>query len=192
MRREWSTSRSAVAAALITLSVASCQRNPGPQVGEPAPDFALADLDGVSHALSDAKGRVVVLNFWATWCPPCVDEMPSLQTLHEALDDKGLQVMAVSVDERYSDIHEFVDEYDLTFMILHDEGKKVSRKYQSFRFPETYIIGRDGTLKSKVVGPRDWAAPSVIRDMVELLGDGSESVTRNQTPPAPVHAPAEN
>lgn len=170
MRREWSA---VAAAAVISLSVVSCQTNPGPRIGEQAPDFTLNDLDGVSHALDGAKGRVVVLNFWATWCPPCVDEMPSLQKLHRALDDKGLQVMAVSVDERYSDIVEFVNEYDLTFMILHDDGKKVSRKYQTFRFPETYIIGRDGTLKSKVVGPRDWAAPGVIRDMVALLGDQS-------------------
>ena len=123
------------------------------------------------HALSDLEGRVIVLNYWATWCPPCVDEMPSLQKLHEALAEKGLSVVAVSVDERFEDIERFVDNFGLTFTILHDEGMKVSRSYQTFKYPETYIIGRDGLVKSKVVGERDWVAPSVIRDLVALLNE---------------------
>lgn len=162
----------AVLVAVSVFSIASsCKKNPGPQPGELPPEMTLPDLDGESLALSDLRGRVVVLNFWATWCPPCVKEMPSLQKLHEALADKGLSVVAVSVDERYSDIERFVESFDLTFPILHDEGMKVSRLYQTFKFPETYIIGRDGRLRSKVVGERDWVEPSVIRDMVALLNE---------------------
>jgi len=97
--------------------------------------------------------------------------MPSLQRLHQALADRGVAVVAVSVDERFSDVPAFVHKFDLTFSVLSDEGKKVSRKYQTFKYPETYILDREGRLKSKVVGPRDWAAPTVIRDMVDLLKD---------------------
>jgi peroxiredoxin len=154
---------------LLGLSVAFCNKNPGPQVGEPVPDFELPDLDGRAKRLMDFRGQVVVLNFWATWCPPCVDEMPSLEKLHGSLASKGLAVVAVSVDERFSDIVDFVKSYGVTFTILHDNGRKIARSYQSFKYPETYIIDRNGRLKSKVIGPRDWVSPSVIRDMVELL-----------------------
>lgn len=156
------------------LALSSCKKDPGPKPGELPPPITLNDLDGKPVALSDLRGRVVVLNFWATWCPPCVNEMPSLEKLHEALADKGLSIVAVSVDERFSDIERFVANFDLTFTILHDEGMKVSRAYQTFKFPETYIIGRDGRLRSKVVGERDWVEPSVIRDMVALLNERSE------------------
>ena len=160
-----------VASAALALAFVSCNKDPGPQVGMPAPDFTLPDLEGKLQGLAAFRGRVVVLNFWATWCPPCIDEMPSLERLHQALADRGVAVIAVSVDERFSDVPAFVQKFDLTFSVLYDEGKKVSRKYQTFKYPETYILDRDGRLKSKVVGPRDWAAPTVIRDMVDLLKD---------------------
>ena len=164
----------ALAATLVlalALVGAGCKKKIGPQVGDPAPNFTLPDLAGRAHSLEEYRGRVVVLNYWATWCPPCVDEMPSLEKLHRALSEKGLTVLAVSVDERFEDIGEFVDSFGLTFTILHDEGMKTSRSYQTFKYPETYIIDRDGRVKSKVVGERDWVAPSVIRDLVALLGE---------------------
>ena len=159
------------ASAALALGFVSCNKDPGPQVGMPAPGFTLPDLEGKLHGLADYRGRVVVLNFWATWCPPCIDEMPSLQRLHQALADQGVAVVAVSVDERFSDVPDFVQKFNLTFSVLFDEGKKVSRTYQTFKYPETYILDREGRLKSKVVGPRDWSAPTVIRDMVDLLKD---------------------
>lgn len=164
-----------LSAALVSAALVffACNKDPGPQVDAPAPDFTLPDLEGKLHNLADLRGRVVVLNFWATWCPPCIDEMPSLQRLHRALADQGIAVVAVSVDERFSDIGAFVRKFQLTFTVLHDDGKKVSRKYQTFKYPETYILDREGRLKSKVVGPRDWATPTVIRDLVELLRDES-------------------
>ena len=163
----------ALLAAILVLASFSCKKNPGPQVGDLAPGFTLPDLEGRIHGLDDLRGRVVVLNYWATWCPPCVDEMPSLQKLHEALDAKGLSVVAVSVDERFEDIKRFVETFELTFTILHDEGMRTARVYQTFKYPETYIIGRDGRVKSKVVGERDWVAPSVIRDLVALVNERS-------------------
>ena len=164
----------ALVAAILVLASFSCKKNPGPQVGDFAPGFILPDLEGQIHRLADLRGRVVVLNYWATWCPPCVDEMPSLQKLHEALDTKGLSVVAVSVDERFEDIEKFVETFELTFTILHDEGMRTARVYQTFKYPETYIIGRDGRVKAKVVGERDWVAPSVIRDLVALVNERSK------------------
>jgi len=169
MRREPAVLRALVA--LLLLLSFSCKKNPGPQVGEPAPQFTLPDLEGTMHDLAEFRGRVIVLNYWATWCPPCIEEMPSLEKLHQSLSAKGLAVVAVSVDERFSDITKFVDRWRLTFTVLHDEGMRVSRAYQTFKYPETYIIDRSGRLKSKVVGARDWVAPSVIRDLVGLLNE---------------------
>ncbi len=164
-----------LALALAALVSFGCKKNPGPQVGDLAPSFTLPDLTGKMVPLGELRGQVVVLNYWATWCAPCVDEMPSLEKLHDALGPKGLTVLAVSVDERFSDIERFVDSFGLSFTILHDEGMKVSRSYQTFKYPETFIIGRDGTIRSKVVGPRDWIAPTVIRDLVALLNEPEHS-----------------
>jgi peroxiredoxin len=168
MRERRAAARYVALAGLCGLAI-SCNKDPGPQVGAPAPAFELPDLDGRPVKLAELQGKVVVLNFWATWCPPCLEEMPSLERLHVALASKGVAIVAVSVDERFSDIGEFVEKYRVSFTVLHDEGKKVSRKYQTFKYPETYILDRAGRLKSKVIGPRDWSAPTVIRDMVELL-----------------------
>jgi len=110
------------ASAALALAFVSCNKDPGPQVGMLAPEFTLPDLEGKLHGLADFRGRVVVLNFWATWCPPCIDEMPSLQRLHQALADRGVAVVAVSVDERFSDVPAFVQKFDLTFSVLYDEG----------------------------------------------------------------------
>ena len=174
--------RLAVFLSLFTFgfSGVSCNKNPGPQAGELVPDFELPDLNGRLKRLADLRGQVVVLNYWATWCPPCVDEMPSLEKLHRTLEDEGLAVVAVSVDERFSDIVDFVKSYGLTFTILHDNGRKVARSYRAFKYPETYIIDRDGRLKSKVIGPRDWVAPTVIRDLVALLNRNREPGTEEK------------
>ncbi|MDE2711673.1 MAG: TlpA family protein disulfide reductase [Acidobacteria bacterium] len=156
--------------AAATLAGACAEKPAPPAPGAPAPPFDLLDLDERPHGLSDFAGQVVVLNFWATWCPPCVEEMPSLQRLQDLLGDDGLEVVAVSVDERYSDIPPFVAEHGLRFLVLHDLGKRVSRRYEVFQFPETWIIRRDGTLAAHIIGARDWAAPAsleIFRDLLE-------------------------
>ena len=155
---------------VLAVAAGACAEKPDPPMPEaPAPPFELPDLDQRTHRLSDFAGQVVVLNFWATWCPPCVEEMPSLQRLQDLLGDDGLKVVAVSVDERYSDIPSFVAEHDLRFLVLHDLGKRVSRRYEVFQFPETWIIRRDGTLASHIIGARDWAAPGSLEIFRDLL-----------------------
>ena len=153
--------------ALVTWGCA--ERPEAPRPGTPAPAFELLDLAGESHALEDFRGELVVLNFWATWCPPCVEEMPSLQRLEDTLGDRGLRVVAVSVDERLSDVPDFVREHGLRFLVLHDLGKRVSRRWDVFRFPETWVVQRDGTLVSHIIGARDWSAPESLEVFESLL-----------------------
>ena len=165
-------------AALVAALLAGCAKRPEPPTrGAPAPGFELADLEGNRHRLSDFAGQVVVLNFWATWCPPCVDEMPSLQQLADRLGPEGLAVVAVSVDERYADIEPFVDRHRLRFLVLHDLGKRVSRRYEVHQFPETWIVGRDGRLASHLVGARDWSAPESLEVFRTLLAEPRDPVS---------------
>ncbi len=140
-----------------------------PAIGEPTPVVVLPDLEGNSVNLSDFHGKVVLINFWATWCPSCIVEMPSLEKLHQALEAKGLHVVAVSVDDNLADIKQFQQEHQLTFPILHDLGGRVSTSFNTFKYPETYVLDREGNLAWKIVGPLDWISPRVIHDFVELL-----------------------
>lgn len=132
-------------------------------VGAKAPDFALMTLDSVPErkTLDDYRGDVVMINIWATWCGPCRIEMPSIEQLHRAYAQKGLRIIAVSVDDPGSEpqIRSFVNRYGLTFEVLHDPGGqagKVSRDYQTMGYPETVIIGRDGIIRKKLLGAHDW------------------------------------
>ncbi len=142
---------------------------PAPTVGQPIPDFELPDLQGKVFHLSENREKVVLINFWATWCPPCIDEMPSLEKLHRALGEKGLEIVSVSVDDSPDKIEEFRKALGLSFTVLHDKGAKVSRAYQTFKYPESYLVGRDGNLAWKVVGPRDWIAPDLMLDLIAFL-----------------------
>ena len=165
------------ALALLATALASPGCQPplkAPAVGAPLPDFALTDLEGKTHRLAEYRGQVVVVNFWATWCPPCVEEMPSLEKLHRALEAKGLKVLAISVDQRTTDVARFRREHDLTFTILHDKDKKVAESYLTFKYPETYILDREGKLTWKVIGGTDWVSPINIHNFVQLLGTSAD------------------
>jgi peroxiredoxin len=160
-------------AALIGLAAACGDSSQQLEVGDPFPEVVLTDIDGNRFRLSEHRGNVIVLNFWATWCPPCVEEMPSLQKLHERLGDKGLEVVAVSVDESPEDIEAFSEQHGLSFTILHDRQSEVSHSLQTFKYPETYVVDSRGNLAEKIIGPRDWIAPKQIQDFLSLLDSGS-------------------
>lgn len=129
-------------------------------VGSPAPAFEARTLDAAPapRTLADYRGEVVLLNVWATWCAPCRVEMPSLQALHDEFGPQGLRVVAVSIDDPGSEdqIREFAREYRLTFDILHEPAARIKRGYQTTGVPETFIIGRDGVIRKKVIGAADW------------------------------------
>lgn len=138
--------------------------------GDVAPDFSLYTLDNRVVRLSDFNGRVVMLHFWATWCPPCVEEMPGIERLYKALKDSGLEILAVSVDEDgASAVSPFMKKNNLTFPALLDPGRSVASGYGTFKFPETYVIDRLGIVRLKVVGSLDWTHPANMERIKEIV-----------------------
>jgi cytochrome c biogenesis protein CcmG/thiol:disulfide interchange protein DsbE len=143
-------------------------------VGSVAPPMTATTLDGTKRTktLEDYKGKVVLLNVWATWCGPCRVEMPSIETLHREFGPRGLAVVAVSVDDPGTESHirDYVKELKLTFEILHDPTKLTLRNYQITGYPETFLIGRDGLIRRKVWGAADWSSEANRALIRELLG----------------------
>ncbi len=135
----------------------------------PFEDFIVPALGGGEIALSDHLGKVVFLNFWATWCPPCREEMPSMQLLYEELADEGLEILAVDVQESEATVQEFVAEFGFTFPILLDSDGRVALRYGIRAFPTTYIIDRKGFVLGGRPGYHDWSAPSMIEGFRKLL-----------------------
>lgn len=129
-------------------------RIPAPQRGFLAPDFSLATPKGEKITLSVLKGKAVLVNIWATWCPPCRQEMPAIEKYYERYKDQGLVVLGVNstVQDNPLDIVPFVNEYGLTFPILLDETGDVARKYELRSLPSSYFISRDGTINEIVIG----------------------------------------
>jgi peroxiredoxin len=147
-----------------------------------APDFALPDLAGRTVRLSGLRGKVVVLNLWATWCPPCVEEMPSMERLYGALRDADFALLAVSQDEDGKRVvAPFVERTRLSFPVLLDPERQVGDRYGVSGYPETFVIDRNGLVVEHVIGPRDWDAPAQIAALRALIavGDGTGA------PPAP-------
>lgn len=142
------------------------------QVGESAPDFTLPTLASGSMALRDYRQRVVVLNFWATWCPPCIEEAPSLEKFAGQMRDAGVAVIGVSVDQDSAALKKFVADARLSFPIARDTDKAVASRYGTFKFPETYIIDRDGKVAEKIIGAIDWQDPRIINFVQGLARPG--------------------
>ncbi len=136
----------------------------------PASDFYLRDLDGELVRLSDFRGKVVLLNFWATWCPPCRKEMPAMQQLYQVYKDKGLEIVAVSVDTASTgEVRAFVEELGLTFPVLHDRDSLVSRLYSNPGVPSSYLINAQGKLAYRVLGEYDWFGENAKNTVEKLL-----------------------
>ena len=142
-------------------------------VGSQAPPFSGVTVDGAprTKTLADYAGHVVLLNVWATWCAPCRVEMPSMEALYHDFASKGLRVVAVSVDQIAGpkEIREFANELGLTFEILHDTAQAIVRAYQVNGYPQSFVIGRDGTIRRKWIGAENWNSPSNRALMAALL-----------------------
>lgn len=136
----------------------------------PASDFILPDTDGRRVQLSNFRGKVVVLNFWATWCPPCREEMPSMQTLWESLKGQDFELLAVNVGEDEDLVFAFRHELSttLTIPILLDENSEVAQRYPIRGLPTTYIIDKQGRIVYQAIGGRDWLAPGIV-DTIQAL-----------------------
>lgn len=141
-----------------------------------APDFSLTDLAGKTVRLSGLRGKVVVLNVWATWCAPCRDEMPSMERLYQRLRGPNFELLAVSEDEGGADkVRAFVREVAVTFPVLLDPERQVGTRYGVWGYPETFIIDRDGRIVERVIGPRAWDTPEQVAALSALMHAGSEA-----------------
>lgn len=156
--------------ALLTLLplalVPGCDRGSHPaQTGRVAPDFTVSDGTNTVH-LASYRGQVVLLNFWATWCPPCVQEMPSLIQLHHNMP--SLVVLAVSIDEDPQMYREFVARRHVDLITVNDPAEKAASLYHSDMWPETYIIDRNGIIRRKFIGAQDWTSPEIQKYLKSL------------------------
>ncbi|HXY51252.1 MAG TPA: TlpA disulfide reductase family protein [Terriglobales bacterium] len=138
-----------------------------PRIGTAAPDFTVKDEDR-QVTLSHLRGQIVVLNFWATWCPPCVEETPSLLEMQRSMKDKGVVVLAVSVDVDDAAYHRFLKEHHVDLLTVRDSEQKSNSLYGTFRFPESYVIDRHGVLRRKFIGPVDWNSPDITQFLSRL------------------------
>jgi cytochrome c biogenesis protein CcmG/thiol:disulfide interchange protein DsbE len=151
---------------LSLFALAGCHSSSRPpRIGSAAPDFTVHDSDR-TVTLSQLKGQVVVLNFWATWCAPCVEEVPSLVQMQERMKAKGITVLAVSVDVDDSNYRRFVRDHSVNLLTVRDADQKSNALYGTFKFPETYVIDRNGVVRRKFIGAVDWTEP----DVIEYLG----------------------
>ncbi len=137
------------------------------EVGYLAPNFSLINLKGNRESLNDHRGKVILINFWATWCVPCRIEMPSLEKLYRRFRSQGFTVLAVSIDKA-GGVEKFIEERKLSFPILIDKEGKAERLYQSHTIPITYVISRSGHITAKVDGAKNWASPETL-EAVEFL-----------------------
>lgn len=140
------------------------------ELDAPAPDFSLRNLSGASVSLSDFRGKVVLLNFWATWCPPCKAEMPSMESLYRQMKDDGLVILAVNIEQNGPEtVARFLKENPHSFPILFDDQAEVQKLYGVYKFPETFVIRKDGTIDDRVIGAIDWHHPDAVEYFKLLL-----------------------
>ena len=157
--------------ALISLSFAlcsfvACNGGRPPRIGETAPDFTIAD-GSRTVTLSQLRGKPVLLNFWASWCPPCVEEMPSLVELQKQMGDKAT-VLAISLDSDDKAYQQFVHDHHVDLLTVRDPKQSSNALYGTFKFPETYVIDKNGKIVRKFIGPVDWTNPEIV-DYVNKL-----------------------
>lgn len=150
-----------IVAGAIFLALESRQPGP-PQVGDAAPDFTLPTLTEQPVSLRNYHGNVVIVNFWATWCPPCIEEIPSLKEFAERLRGLRVTIIGVSMDRDSAALERFVTHAQLPFPIARDPTQAVASRYGTFKFPESYVIDSEGRIARKIIGAMDWRDPETI------------------------------
>ena len=147
--------------AFVIAGFSGCNTGPSPRmIGDKAMDFTVRDSDR-TVSLHDYRGKLVILNFWATWCVPCVEEMPSLVRLQKEMGPK-VTVLAVSIDEDESAYHRFLRQYNIDLLTVRDPDQKASEIYGTTGWPETFIIDASGTIRRKFIGPVNWTSQEII------------------------------
>ncbi|WP_455217038.1 peroxiredoxin family protein [Kaarinaea lacus] len=134
----------------------------------PAPDFVLKDINGDVHHLSGYRGKVLIVNFWATWCPPCRFELPSMERLWQKTHDQGVAMLAINLGEDEDTIFTFTSDYPVSFPLLLDRDSSVTREFSVLGIPTSFIIDTQGNIRYKVVGTREWDDEQVVNAVLEL------------------------
>jgi len=156
----------AVLLAGILCAVPGCDRGSHPeQLGRKAPVFALSDGQH-SVDLAKLRGHVVVLNFWASWCGPCLEELPSLEQMQRELPQ--VDVIAVSTDESRDAYERFVTQHHVSLLTVQDPAQSSNALYGTFRYPETYVIDKNGVIRRKFIGPQEWTSPEIVGYLKKL------------------------
>jgi peroxiredoxin len=163
---------------LMTFMLTACEQQPqGGSVGAPAPDFTLKDRQGKTWTLSELKGQVVFVNFWATWCPPCRDEMPAMQRLYDKMPKDKFKMLAIFNRDSPTNADSFAKKLNLTIPLLNDQANNIGQMYGLTGLPETFIVGKQGILRDKYIGPARWDSPEFIQ---KIMGYINESVNQVQ------------
>ena len=152
-------------------------------IGSVAPEFELADQNGETVRLGDFAGNLVFLNFWATWCEPCIVEMPDMMALNQHFEGRPFKMLAVSIDTNWEDVQEFYEEHDLDIPTVLDPGRQVYLRYRALGVPETFFIDGNGHIVQKFISYRRWMTPQFLNEIEELVarhenGSFSEVTTR--------------
>ena len=137
--------------------------------GDAAPDFTITTDNGRTISRSEFGGKLLVLNFWATWCPPCIQEMPSLDQFQRAFAGSGVVVLGVSVDRNPQAYRALVQKTKVAFLTARDPEARISAEYGTFKYPETYIIDRSGKVVQKIIGPTNWTDDKMVNQIKALL-----------------------
>ena len=154
----------------LSLFLVSCGETPTiAEVGKPAPDFTLVDRNGKSWTLSELQGQVVFVNFWATWCPPCRDEMPSMQRLYTMLPQDKFKMLAVLNRDDPALADNFAGKLGISMPILDDQANTVGQKYGLTGVPETFIVDKQGVLREKFIGPARWDSPGFVQMLMNYI-----------------------
>ncbi len=161
---------------LYTISYGSALAAPPPWeveelMNKPAPDFSLNKLDGTTLNLSSLKGKVILVNFWATWCGPCLAEMPSLNALYAKFKRSDVEVIAISIDEKKDTITSFLKKFSFDFPIVHDPELNIANSYKVFAYPTTFLIDKNGILQKKYIGEQDWIKEEIILEIKTFLNN---------------------
>jgi thiol-disulfide isomerase/thioredoxin len=174
--------RALLAFALAAAACGAAATELKPWTGGAAPELALADLSGRQHRLADYRGRVVLVNFWATWCEPCRAEMPSIDRLRKSLDGRPFQVLAVNLAEPLSRIERFAEAVPVGFPLLRDRDGSAGKAWRARLLPASYLIGRGGRIRYVAYGELDWTGAAVRARVEELLREGPARPERAEKP----------
>jgi peroxiredoxin len=158
-------------AASLALYLSSCGESPVASVGKPTPNIDTVDMQGDIWSLSKQRGQVVFVNFWATWCAPCREEMPSMQRLYTKLPKDKFKMVALYNRDKPELVKKFVAQLGITIPILNDEQNIIGEKYGLTGLPETFIVDKKGIIREKYIGPREWDSPEIVDLLTKYINE---------------------